>query len=275
MRVLVTGAGGQLGRALAGALPGHEAIGVDRGALDVADRDAVRRILAAHAPQVVINAAAYNEVDRAEAEPEAAFQGNAIGPRNLAEATAERGIAIAHISTDYVFDGEAHRPYLESDTPNPLSVYGRSKRAGEEAVVAANPRHFLVRTAWLYSANGQNFPNTMRALAARGTLRVVDDQRGSPTWVPHLAEALARLVVSGDFGVYHRAGAGDASWYELARALFSGLGSDVALEAVASDAFPRPARRPRYSVLGTERGLGLPPWQDGLAQYVSLVREAS
>ncbi len=277
MRILVTGAGGQLGRALPAALSGHEVTALPHGRLDVADAPAVDAALAAEHPQVVINAAAYNEVDRAEAEPDAAFRGNALGPRVLAEATAARGIALVHVSTDYVFDGEADAPYLESSPTAPRSVYGRSKRAGEEAVIAANPRHFVVRTAWLYALDGRNFPNTMRRLAERGGVRVVDDQRGSPTYVPHLAAALASLVGSGDFGLHHAAGRGEATWYELTRALFAGLGLDVTVEPVTTDAFPRPAPRPRYSVLGTERRPArlLPPWQDGLAEYVRAAQEAA
>lgn len=271
----MTGAAGQLGQALPAALRGHDVVALTRGELDIADAASVAAALAAHRPQVVINAAAFNEVDRAESDPEAARRGNVIGPRVLAEATAAAGSVLAHVSTDYVFDGSGTRPYLESDPTGPRSVYGRSKLEGEEAVRAANPRHFVVRTAWLYAPEGRNFPNTMRALAARGPVRVVDDQRGSPTYVPHLAAELARLVATREFGLYHLAGRGAATWYELARALFTALGSDAAVEPVASDAFPRPAPRPRYSVLGTERGRVLPPWQDGLAEYVRAVRRAA
>lgn len=274
MKILVTGGAGQLGRALPEALRGHDVTAIERAALDIADGAAVTAALAAHAPRAVINAAAYNEVDRAESEPEAAFRGNVLGPRTLAEATAARGIALVHVSTDYVFDGTARTPYVESASTHPLSVYGRSKRDGEQAVIGTNPRHFVVRTSWLYSADGRNFPNTIRRLARNGGVRVVDDQRGSPTYVPHLATALASLVASADFGVHHAAGQGEASWYELTRALFAGLGLDVPVEPVTTDAFPRPAPRPAYSVLATERRPPrlLPPWQDGLAEYVRAVK---
>lgn len=277
MKILVTGAAGQLGRALPEALRGHDVAALDRAGLDIADAASVAAALAAHAPGAVINAAAYNEVDRAESEPEAAFRGNALGPRTLAEATAARGIALVHVSTDYVFDGTARTPYVESSATRPLSAYGRSKRSGEQAVIGANPRHFVVRTSWLYSAGGRNFPNTMRGLAQRGGVRVVEDQRGSPTYVPHLAAALAALVESGDFGIHHAAGQGEASWYELTRALFAGLGLDVPVEPVPTTAFPRPAPRPAYSVLATERRPPrlLPPWQDGLDAYVRAVKEAA
>jgi dTDP-4-dehydrorhamnose reductase len=277
VRILVTGAAGQLGRALPAALREHDVTALPRAALDIADGEAVRAALAASTPQVVINAAAWNDVDRAESEPEQAFRANVLGPRTLAEATAARGIALVHVSTDYVFDGAASAPYVESSPTRPLSVYGRSKCSGEQAVIGTNPRHFVVRTAWLYALEGRNFPNTLRRLAESGPVRVVDDQRGSPTYVPHLATALAALVPSGAFGIHHAAGQGDASWYELTRALFQGLGLDVPVEPVATDAFPRPAARPRYSVLGTERRPAhlLPPWQEGLAEYVRAVKVAA
>ena len=274
MKMLVTGAAGQLGRALATTLAGHDVVALPRAELDIADPTTVAEALRAHAPAVVINAAAYNEVDRAESDPEAARRGNTLGPKVLAEATAARGAVLAHVSTDYVFDGLGSRPYVESDATGPRSEYGRSKLAGEAAVRAANPRHFVVRTAWLYASVGRNFPNTLRSLAARGSVRVVDDQRGSPTYVPHLAAELARLVVTEDFGLYHLAGHGEATWFELTRALFDGLGLDVAVEPVSTEAFPRPAPRPRYSVLGTERGRTLPPWREGLAEYVRQVKAA-
>jgi len=277
MKILVTGASGQLGRALVPALARHDVAALSHAELDIADAAAVRRVLAAQSPAVVINAAAYNEVDRAEADPAPALRANAEGPRLLAEATARRGIALVHVSTDYVFDGRAGRPYVESDAPNPLSAYGRSKRAGEQAVIAANPRHLVVRTAWLYAAEGRNFPNTMRRLAAQGPLRVVDDQRGSPTFAPHLAKGLAGLVDSDDFGLHHMAGAGEASWFELTRALLAALRLDVPIEAVTTDAFPRPAPRPSYSVLETERrpARRLPAWEDGLAEYVRAIKAAA
>ncbi len=277
MKILIAGASGQLGRALLPALSRHDVVALPRAALDIADAEAVRAVLMAQSPAVVINAAAFNEVDRAETDPAAALRANAEGPRLLAEATAERGMALVHVSTDYVFDGRASRPYVESDAPNPLSAYGRSKRSGEQAVIAANPRHFVVRTAWLYAAEGRNFPNTMRRLAAQGPLRVVSDQRGSPTYAPHLAAALADLVGSADFGLHHLAGAGEASWFELSCALFRCLCLDVPIEPVTTEAFPRPAPRPRYSVLETQRrpARRLPAWQGGLAEYVRTVKAAA
>ncbi len=269
MKVLVTGAGGQLGRALGPALAHHEVVALDHASLDIADLAAVRGALGKHAPAVVVNAAAYNFVDQAEREPEAARRVNADGPRNLATAAAERGAAILHVSTDYVFDGEAARPYDERDAPNPLSAYGRSKLAGEEAVRQENPRHFVVRTAWVYAPVGRNFPNTMRRLAEQGPVRVVDDQTGSPTFAPHLALGLSRLLASGGYGTYHMAGAGAATWHSFTVALFAALGIDRPVDRATTAEFPRPARRPRFAPLVTVREppILLPPWQEGVAAY--------
>jgi dTDP-4-dehydrorhamnose reductase len=269
MRVLIAGARGQLGRALPATLRDHDTTALDRAALDIADLAAVRQSVLAHRPDLVLNAAAYNHVDGAESDPEAAFRGNAVGPRNLALAAAEAGAAVLHVSTDYVFDGTAGRAYHEYDQPNPLSVYGRSKLAGEEAVRAANPRHYVVRTAWLYAAEGHNFPLTMLSLGAKGAVRVVNDQHGSPTFAPHLADAIARLLTTGAWGTYHLAGAGETTWHELTRTLFEMCGVASPVEAVTTDAFPRPASRPRYSALTSiqEPRIVLPPWQEGLAEF--------
>jgi len=270
MKVLVTGAGGQLGRALGPALRGHDVGPFEHAALDIADADAVAAAMRARRPDVVVNAAAYNAVDRAESDRAAAFRGNAEGPRVLARASREAGAAILHVSTDYVFDGEKGAPYHENDRPNPLSVYGQSKLAGEEAVRAANPRHFVVRTAWVYAHGGKNFPLTILDLAKKGPVRVVDDQRGSPTFSPHLAEAIARLLETEVFGTWHLAGSGEASWYELTTELFRLCGVNAAVTPVTTAEFPRPARRPRQASLVSIRQppLALPPWREGLAAFV-------
>lgn len=269
MNVLVTGALGQLGRALPAALANHEVVALPRGELDIADLDAVREVVRMHRPDLIINAAAYNRVDDAEADDTAAYRGNALGPRNLALASADIGIPLLHVSTDYVFDGRATRPYHEFDRPDPQSAYGRSKLAGEQAVRALNPRHYLVRTAWVYDAQGGNFPRTILSLAARPEVRVVDDQTGSPTYAPHLAAAIARLIPSAAFGTYHFAGQGAVTWYGLTRKLYELRGIATPVVPVTTAEFPRPAQRPRYSVLTTlqEPRIVLPPWQDGLADF--------
>lgn len=274
MKILITGAAGQLGRALPDALRGHEFTALDRRALDITQLTAVRAVLDARRPALVINAAAFNDVDGAESNPRGAYVGNALGPRNLAVATAERGMALLHVSTDYVFDGTSVRPYHEFDRPNPRSVYGASKLAGEEAVRALNSRHYVVRTAWLYHTVGRNFLHTMRAQADKRAVRVVSDQYGSPTYAPHLATAIATLLETGGFGTYHLAGRGGTSWFELTRALYRELGIETPVHPVSTAEFPRPAERPRYAVLTTiqDPAVLLPPWEEGVAEFARLVR---
>jgi dTDP-4-dehydrorhamnose reductase len=269
VRVLVTGAGGQLGRALQSAATSHEIVALSHGRLDIADAVAVHAALASHAPDVVVNAAAYNLVDQAETDGEAAYRINCRGPRHLAVATAERGVPLVHLSSDYVFAGDTGRPYTEDDAPLPLSRYGITKLIGEELVRNANPRHFVVRTAWLFHSEGRNFPLRILELAARGTVRVVNDQVGSPTYAPHLAEALLRLIEEGSFGTYHLAGRGSASWFDLTRTLFREMKVATEVVPVTTADLPRPARRPPYSALTTirEPRILLPPWEDGVAAF--------
>lgn len=284
-RWLVTGAGGQLGRCLVsrlGARPGHSlASALDRGALDVTDREAVRRAVReapGGAPDVVVNAAAMTHVDRCEAEPEAARLANALAPGWLAEAAREVGADFVQLSTDYVFDGTARRPYREEDPTGPRSVYGRTKLEGEQRAREAHPDALVVRTAWVFGP-GRNFVRTIleageRTLRGEGPpLRVVDDQRGSPTWAGHLADALLALVERDARGVYHVANSGSATWWELARAAVDAWGHpELPIEKVTSAQFPRPAPRPAWSVLDTGRaeraGVSLPGWLEGLHAYL-------
>ena len=273
MKVLVAGAGGQLGALLPNAFVGHDVVALGRDRLDVENLTQARVAVQELRPHVVVNAAAYNRVDDAEHEPEAALRGNALGPRNLALATADAGIALVHLSTDYVFDGRASRPYCEYDRPAPLSVYGASKLAGEQAVRELNPRHFVVRTAWLYAPGRRNFPSTMLSLAGGGEVRVVNDQTGSPTYAPHLARALAQLVGTGAFGTYHLAGAGQTTWFEVTRTLYRHLGIATPVVPVSTADFPRPAARPAYSALKSIQDpcITLPAWEEGLAEYCRTV----
>lgn len=278
MKVLITGASGQLGCALQTTLTTHEVIALDRVQLDITRFAQVREAVAAHRPGVVINAAAYTNVDGAETDQAEAYRLNAVAPRNLAIATGELGIPLVHVSTDYVFDGLGAKPYHEFDSTNPLSVYGKSKLAGEQAVAALNPRHFIARTAWLYHhqpINGKNFPKTMLAQAHRDSVRVVSDQYGSPTYAPHLAEAIAKLITTGAYGVYHLAGSGGTSWFALTRRLYQLFGVKTSVEPCATSEFPRPAVRPRYSVLTTiqEPEILLPAWDDGLVEFARVMQE--
>src|SRR5581483_5262145 len=248
----------------------HEVHALTHAQLDIAQLSAVRAAIEHVEPDLVINAAAYNHVDGAESDPVAAYRGNALGPRNLALVTAAHGIPLLHVSTDYVFAGTAKRPYHEFDRTNPQSVYGESKLAGEEAVKALNPRHYLVRTAWLYHITGKNFPRTMCALARQHKeVRVVNDQIGSPTYVPHLVDALVRLLPTKAYGTYHLAGQGEVSWYELTCVLYKMLHIDTVVRPVSTTAFPRPAKRPAYSALTTiqEPLIVLPLWKIGIQQF--------
>jgi dTDP-4-dehydrorhamnose reductase len=224
-------------------------------------------------PDLLLNAAAYTDVDGAESEPEAAFAVNARSPGILAVATERRGIPILHVSTDYVFDGEAGRPYHERDAPRPCCVYGRSKLEGEEAVRHTNPRHFIVRTSWLYAPEGRNFPLTMLELAERPEVRVVSDQFGSPTFAPHLGAGLVELIGSASWGTYHLAGGGVASWYKLTRALYRERGIETPVHPVPTSVFPRPARRPLFSALTTVQAprILLPPWEEGIRAFVAAI----
>lgn len=280
MKVLITGAGGQLGSALQAVLSDREVIALTRAELDVANFDEVRAAIAARRPQVVINCAAYTAVDLAESDEVEAFKLNAEGPRNLAEATAEQNIALVQVSTDYVFDGTGNRAYHEDDSTNPQSVYGRSKLAGEKTVASINPRHFIARTAWLYHhepANAKNFPKTMLAQSHRESVKVVNDQHGSPTYAPHLAEAIVRLIETKAYGVYHLAGRGQTTWFDLTRRLYQLFGVQTAVEPCTTDEFPRPAKRPAYSVLTTirEPEILLPSWEVGLEQFAKAMQKTS
>lgn len=277
MKVLITGAGGQLGSALQTVLANREVVALTRAELDVTGVDEVRAVVAANRPDVVINCAAYTAVDAAESDEARAFKLNAEAARHLAVATAEHNIALVQVSTDYVFDGAGNRPYVETDATNPQSVYGRSKLAGEQFVAAINPRHLIARTAWLYHhqpANAKNFPKTMLAQLHRESVRVVNDQHGSPTYAPHLAAAIARLVETQSYGVYHLAGGGQATWFDLTRRLYELFGVKTIVEPCATAEFPRPAKRPAYSVLATikEPKILLPDWETGLAEFARAMR---
>jgi dTDP-4-dehydrorhamnose reductase len=237
-------------------------VALPRVELDVTDRAAVRDAIGPD--DLVLNCAAWTDVDRAEAHEEAAVRVNAEGARNVAEAAG----AVVYVSTDYVFDGRKGEPYLEGDQVNPLSAYGRSKLEGELVTAEVNPRHFIVRSSWLFGTGGRNFVETMLRLGPE--VRVVDDQVGCPTFTGHLAEALVRLAATEDYGVHHMAASGSCSWFEFAREIFTRAGVDTRVTPCSTADLPRPAPRPAYSVLESERGHRLPHWSDGLDAYLGV-----
>lgn len=277
MRWLITGARGQLGSDLVAELSASsdEVTGLGRDELDIADSSSVRRALQKHRPDIVVNAAAYTAVDAAETDEDAAYRVNATGAAVLATSlAAARRCRLIQVSTDYVFSGDAQRPYEVDDIADPKSAYGRTKLAGEQAVRELLPdRSFVVRTAWVYGATGSNFVKTMvRLERERDTVSVVDDQRGSPTWSADLARGITELGRSdARAGSYHCTNADDTTWYGLTRAIFEELGADPArVRPTTTDAFPRPAPRPACSVLSDAawRAAGLtpmPPWRTALA----------
>jgi dTDP-4-dehydrorhamnose reductase len=275
MRLLVTGGAGMLGQAAATAATrlGHDVIALSHADLDVTDADHVRRVIAAAEPRAVINCAAWTDVDGAETAEAAATAVNGAGAGNVARAAAETGARFVHVSTDYVFDGRKTTPWVESDPVAPLGAYGRSKVAGEEAVAAAGGEHTIVRSAWLFGAGGRNFVDTMLALGdEHDEVTVVADQVGSPTWTGHLAEVLVELAERrGDVGIFHAAGAGACSWYELAVEVFDRAGIRCRVLPTTAERAGRAAPRPAYSVLGTERDAAplLPQWQEGVAAYLA------
>ena len=282
--VLILGGSGQVARALAARLP--QAVVLGRPAFDFDRLDEIPALLARIAPRLIINAAAYTAVDKAESEPEAADRANHLGPKLLAEHAAQAGIALIHISTDYVFDGTKTAPYVETDPTGPTGIYGATKRAGEHAVLAACKRAIVLRTAWVYDATGRNFVRTMLSVAqTRPSLRVVADQIGNPTHAGALADAIVAMATRIEAGwrdefagVFHAAGTGAVSWYGFALEIFrqGALHGRAVPEvaAITTAEYPTPAKRPANSRLDCGKlarvfGITLPAWQDSLAPVVA------
>jgi len=273
LKILLTGRNGQVGWELERALaPLGEVIATDRGTLDLAEPDMIRRVVRQAKPDVIVNAAAYTAVDKAEAEPELAMRINGLAPGVLAEEAKRLGALLVHYSTDYIFDGEKTTPYVEEDEPNPINVYGQSKLAGERAIAAAGCRHFVFRTSWVYGARGKNFLLTiLRAARERPELRVVDDQRGAPTSCRAVADATVKVFqrigggTNGE-GIYNVSDAGETSWYGFALAILARAGLTTPVVPIKSEDYPTPARRPRNSLLDSGKlraafSLSLPDWK--------------
>ena len=279
MRILITGANGQLGRELQRALRGHTVIHAVLPEFDLLKTDVESHILAAR-PDVVVHLAAYTDVDGAEREPDKAMAVNAEGTERVAKAVDKAGARLIYLSTDYVFDGRKTSPYVETDKPNPVNAYGRSKLEGELRALACCPNTLIVRSAWLYGAYGKNFVNTIIQLASKQpALRVVADQRGSPTYAGDLAVALIRVLDMDSRGIVHAAGAGDCTWYEFACAIISLMRGTVPVHPITTAEAGRAAPRPPYSVLANrvlaEAGVTLPHWKEALSRYMSEVQVVS
>ena len=280
MRVLLIGAGGQLGSDLTKALAQEELIPLKHADIEVCDPGSVRHALQTYAPEVVINTAAFHRVDDCEREPERAFAVNALGVRHLALACREQGCALLHLSTDYVFDGRKGVPYEETDPPSPINAYGISKLAGEYFIRYLLDKHYIVRTSGLYgvagsSGKGGNFVELMLRLAREGKeIKVVNDQTLTPTYTVDLAAALARLVHTQRYGLYHITNSGECTWYQFAAKIFELAGVQAKLEPTTTAAFGAPARRPAYSVLAHKALLAaglseMRPWPEALAAYLT------
>ncbi len=273
MKVALTGASGLLGKAFVTAPPTGWAVHpFTRAALDITDPQAVAYHLDAADFDLVVNCAAFTAVDEAQNNTEAAWLVNREGPRIIAEACSERNILLVHISTDFVFDGQQNEPYTEQDTPNPLSVYGETKLLGEAAIASIHDNHLIVRTAWLYGHDAPCFASSILNKARKtGSLQVVDDQFGSPTYAPHLVQGIAAAVAYGGRGILHLAGSGTSSRIALAQALIQATGMQTHIEPVKTSHFPAPAQRPAYSALGSTHpcGVQLASWQNGVYAYAA------
>jgi len=275
VRILLTGRNGQVGYELERVLPVlGEVIATDRSGLDLAEPDAIRRVVREAKPDLIVNAAAYTAVDRAESEPDMGMQVNAVAPGVLAEEAKRYDALLVHFSTDYIFDGTKGAPYAESDAPNPLNVYGKTKLEGERYLAASGCRHLLLRTSWVYAPRGKNFFLSIAKKALAGEpLRVVSDQHGVPTEARFLAETTIALLQRGEEGTLHVVPSEVTTWYGFASTIVSRLDSRSTVQAIRSDEYPTPARRPSYSVLDhgklSKRIGAPPPWQTLLDRCVT------
>lgn len=277
MKILVTGAKGQLGMDVVRLFSqnGHSVFGLDRTKLDITDEKKCSNVIQELRPEAIIHCAAYTAVDNAESDPDRAYLVNTIGTRNIAIASESVQAKICYISTDYVFEGNNSRPYYEYDNTNPLTIYGKSKRAGEQLIQSLSTRWFIVRTSWVFGASGNNFVKTMLKLGKeRESLQVVNDQWGSPTYTCDLSLFLEELISTEKYGIYHASNSGICTWFDFAKAIFEETRMPVIVEPCTTEQFPRPAPRPRFSALEPMaiRVNGFTPirdWQEALRDYLS------
>ena len=279
MKILITGSNGMLGHDLIEALKdNHELVLTTSRTLDITDKEQVFDFISQNKPDIVINSAAYTDVDGCEENQDLAYSINGEGVKNLAFACREADSALLHISTDYIFNGENTRPWVEDDEIGPISVYGKSKLKGEQAILEILDKFFIVRTAWLYGVNGRNFPKTMLELAENHSqITVVYDEVGTPTYTPDLAKAISQLIETEHYGIYHITNSGSCSWCEFASYIFEITGTDVKVIPVTASEFARPAPRPHYSVLENKNWIskGFKPlrsYKDAIKEYVELIK---
>ncbi|MDI6619043.1 MAG: dTDP-4-dehydrorhamnose reductase [Clostridiales bacterium] len=288
MKILVTGAKGQLGSQIINIIKGgkseigpisasykdSEIKGIDIDDLDITDIDKVIKFMEDYKADIIINSAAFTNVDLCESKEDEAFKANAIGARNMAIAAQNTGAKLIHISTDYVFDGNGDKPYREFDVPNPVSVYGKTKLLGEEYVKEFCSRYFIVRTAWLYGYNGRNFVKTIiKAANEKGHLDVVDDQRGCPTNAEDLSHHILKIALTDEYGIYHCTGNGECTWYDFAKKIVEYANIPCTVSPIKSDKLQRAAKRPTYSVLDNMMlrltvGDQMRQWEDALREYI-------
>ena len=273
MKILVTGAKGMLGQDLCPILEdsGAFVIETDKDTLDITNAEQVKQVLTDIHPDVVVHCAAYTNVDKAEEDLQTAELINVTGTENIAESCGKLGITLVYISTDYVFDGTNIEPYTPEDRPDPINNYGLTKYEGEEAVRSLCEKHYIARTSWLYGHHGKNFVETMISLADRAEVKVVDDQIGCPTWTVELANGIVKLL-SKPYGTYHVCGSGFTSWYGFAKEIYKQTGLEVNLQPCTTAEFPRPAKRPTYSVMDND-GI-CRNWQVALKDYLGLRPES-
>lgn len=272
-KILITGADGMLGKDLSAVLEenGFEVIKTDKEDMDILDAGLIKKVFSSENPDFTVHCAAYTNVDKAEDEPDLAMKINAAGTENLAKCCAEYDIPIIYISTDYVFDGKKNTPYLPTDEPNPLNVYGKTKLAGEKAVLKYCKKYYIARTSWLYGIYGKNFVETMKKLAPKGELKVVDDQKGCPTWTKELCNGIIKLLQNKPFGIYHICGSGSTTWYGFAKEIFKQCNLDVNLLPCSSEEYHAKAIRPKYSVMDNNGFCR--DWKDALSDYLKIKKD--
>ena len=279
MKILITGSNGMLGHDLIEVLKDmHELLLTTSKTLDITDADSVMDFIVKSNPDIVINSAAYTDVDGCESNPDLAYNVNGEGVKNLALACREVDCPLVHISTDYVFNGQNDRPWVEDDEIGPISIYGKSKLKGEEHIKEILEKYFIVRTAWLYGVNGRNFPRTMLELAQNHSeITVVYDEVGTPTYTPDLAKGISKLIETDYYGTYHLTNSGNCSWCEFARYIFEVADVDVNVIPVTASEFARPAPRPSYSVLENRNWVenGFEPlrnYKEAIKEYIGLIK---